>query len=232
MDIKLQVFYDYCTKVGLPEDQFHLAFSIMLKGRASLYYYDKIARRSYGLSTMVQMTRTHFETEERHQKYLTEWRQITLHRIIVRHRDKTLPECLEMLFDTLHTAQRGLSAEYQNEHTLRDQVVNACKGIPECRPALFRPASTFEGLCAELRSAVGQIVRERELNHSAFYGKGTRSHTRKCYICGRPGCYSTNHTDEEQRKAYDQFTEEAYWRFFEGAPDDTGKQQLAISMEP
>ena len=38
LDIKLQVFYDCCTKVGLPDDQFHLAFSIMLKGRASAFY--------------------------------------------------------------------------------------------------------------------------------------------------------------------------------------------------
>jgi len=37
LDIKLQVFYNCYTKVGLLKSQFHLAFSIMLKGRANLY---------------------------------------------------------------------------------------------------------------------------------------------------------------------------------------------------
>jgi hypothetical protein len=163
LDIKLQVFYDCCTKVGLPDNQFHLAFSIMLKGRASSFYYDKISGRSYDYPTMVEMTKTHFETEERRQKYLTEWRSTTLYRTITRHPEKSQPECLEILFDTLRTTQRGLSIEYQNEYNLRDQVINACSGVPECRSALFRPASTFEGVCAELRSAIGQVVREKEL---------------------------------------------------------------------
>jgi len=170
LDIKLQVFYDCCTKVGLLDTQFHSAFSIMLKGRASAFYFDKISGRSYDFATMVEMTKTHFETEERRQKYLTEWRGTTLPRTMAKHPDKSQSECLEILFDTLRTTQRGLSIEYQNEHNLRDQVINACGGVPECRSALFRPAPTFEGVCAELRSAIGQIIREKELKElSTFY---------------------------------------------------------------
>ena len=66
------MFFDYYTKVGLTDNQFHLAFSIMLKGRASAFYYDKISRQSYDFITIVEMTRTHFKTEERRQKYLIE----------------------------------------------------------------------------------------------------------------------------------------------------------------
>ena len=65
LDTKLQVFYDCYTKVGLPEGQFHLVFSIMLKGQASLYYHNKIARRSYDFSIIVKITRAYFKTEER-----------------------------------------------------------------------------------------------------------------------------------------------------------------------
>jgi len=72
LDVKLQVFYDCCSKIGLPEAQYHLAYSIMLKGRASNFYYDKIAGRSYDFDTIVNMTKAHFETEENHQKYLSE----------------------------------------------------------------------------------------------------------------------------------------------------------------
>jgi hypothetical protein len=67
-----------------------------------------------------------------------------------------------MLFDQLQKIQRGLSAEYQREYSLRDQVISACRGVEEYSFALYKPANTFEGVCAELRSAVGTAVRARE----------------------------------------------------------------------
>ena len=72
LDVKLQVFFDYYTKVRLLDIQFYLVFSIMLKGRASTFYYDKVSSRSYDFTTIVEMTRTYFKTEERRQKYLIE----------------------------------------------------------------------------------------------------------------------------------------------------------------
>ncbi|KAG4430458.1 hypothetical protein IFR05_014066, partial [Cadophora sp. M221] len=32
--------------------------------------------------------------------------------------------------------------------------LNACRGVEECSLALYKPAQTFEGLCADLRSAI------------------------------------------------------------------------------
>ena len=64
LDVKLQVFFDYYRKIGLKERQFHLAFSTMLKDKASDFYYDKIAGRSYDFRTMVDLMRSYFETEE------------------------------------------------------------------------------------------------------------------------------------------------------------------------
>jgi hypothetical protein len=66
------VFFDYYIKVGLADNQFHLAFSIMLKGQASAFYYNKISRRLYDFTTIVKITKTYFEIEERRQKYLIE----------------------------------------------------------------------------------------------------------------------------------------------------------------
>jgi len=42
----------------------------MLKGRASVFYYDKIFRQLYDFTTIVEMTKTYFEIKERQQKYL------------------------------------------------------------------------------------------------------------------------------------------------------------------
>jgi hypothetical protein len=44
----------------------------MLKDKASDFYYDKIAGRSYDFRTMVDLIRSYFETEENRQKYLSE----------------------------------------------------------------------------------------------------------------------------------------------------------------
>ena len=64
------MFFDYYTKVELINNQFYLAFSIILKGRASAFYYNKISKRLYDFTTIVEMTRTYFKIEERRQKYL------------------------------------------------------------------------------------------------------------------------------------------------------------------
>ena len=59
------MFFDYYIKVRLLNTQFYLAFSIMLKGRASAFYYDKVSSRSYDFTTIVEITRTYFKIEER-----------------------------------------------------------------------------------------------------------------------------------------------------------------------
>ncbi len=266
LDVKLQVFYDCCSKIGLPEEQYHNAYSIMLKERASNYYYSKIAGRLYDFKTMINLTKTHFETEENHQKYLSEWRETTLLRTISENPGKTRLECFQLTVDKLQKVQQGLTKEYQHEHNLRDQVINACRGVEECNLSLYKPAPTFEGVCSELRSAIGTAARSREVK-SAFntqieetddneyeYSQhwtdrtyGGRGHNRgrgyrwnrgrggqlnyenqrqqgnpssgvnqrigfqrkKCHVCDKTGCWSTKHTVEERRRAYEKFRQHA-----------------------
>ena len=74
------------------------------------------------------------------------------------------------MIDKLQKVQQGLTKEYHHEHNLRDQVINACRGVEECNLALYKPANTFEGVCAELRSAIGTAVRSRE-STSAFHAQ-------------------------------------------------------------
>jgi hypothetical protein len=51
LNIKLRVFYNYCTKIGLSDTQYHNAFSVMLKGRAATFYYDNLSGKGYGFVT-------------------------------------------------------------------------------------------------------------------------------------------------------------------------------------
>ena len=154
LDIKLQVFYNYCTKVRLLDNQFHLVFSIILKSQASTFYYNKISRRSYDFTIIIEITKTYFETEERYQKYLIEQRSTILYCIIVKYPEKSQPEYLELLFDILCTIQYRLSIEYQNEYNLQDQVINTYIGILEYYTILFRLVLIFEGVYTELQSVI------------------------------------------------------------------------------
>jgi hypothetical protein len=70
-NIKLQIFYDYCLKIGLSEEQYHHTYLAMLKGRTSFFYYDKIVGRIYDFQTIVAITRTYFKTKKNYQKYLS-----------------------------------------------------------------------------------------------------------------------------------------------------------------
>ncbi len=72
LDVKLQVFYDYCSKIGLLEEQYYNTYSVMLKGRASDFYYNKIVGQAYDFQIMVTLTKTHFKTDENCQRYLSE----------------------------------------------------------------------------------------------------------------------------------------------------------------
>jgi hypothetical protein len=64
------------------------------------------------------------------------------------------------MINKLQKVQRGLTKEYH--HNLCDQVINACQGVKECNLALYKPANTFKGVYAELRSVIGTAVQSRE----------------------------------------------------------------------
>jgi hypothetical protein len=70
LGIKLQIFYNCYVKIGLTKAQYHYAYSAILKGRASFFYYNKIVGKIYDFQTIIAITKTHFKTEENHQKYL------------------------------------------------------------------------------------------------------------------------------------------------------------------
>jgi len=160
--LKLQTFCGNCDLVRFPKDNFHEVFQIMLKGNVLLFFEQMIQGRKYSFRTMERIIRGHFETDEVRQKYMNEWQTTTLTSIIRTNRGKTIMECLELLFIHLRLVQQGLSPEYHTENALRDRIINACVGVPECKPALFRTASTLEGVCSDLRSTVGTEIRSRE----------------------------------------------------------------------
>jgi hypothetical protein len=227
----------------------------MLKGRASVFYYDRLAGKGYDFNRMIYESRCHFETEENKQQYMSEWRETTFPRIIAANPGVPRLDCLQKLFDRLQTIQRGLSESYQEDYSLRDQVISACRGVEECNLALFNPTNTYEGVCAQLRSAVGTALRSREVqqfnaqlqptsigpadqhDHNwtdrTYSGRGIRysrgydqrqpqgnrggpcggsfrnDRQKKCYVCEKPNCWSTRHSLNDRKEAYNKFQQSA-----------------------
>jgi hypothetical protein len=93
-DIKLRVFYNCCTKVGLLNIQYYNAFSIMLKGRVAIFYYNNLSDKDYNFKNMILKTKIYFEIEENCQLYLSEWKVITFSKVIINNSDKTRLKCL------------------------------------------------------------------------------------------------------------------------------------------
>ncbi|KAI1006957.1 hypothetical protein K3495_g1266 [Podosphaera aphanis] len=160
---KLDIFYDFRGKTGLHRDNYSKALSIMLTGKASQFYYQYISgRNDLSLQQALDLIKRHFETPEVRQFYLNEWRNVTLQSIIDSNPEKPNLECFELMLDKLNKLQPGLSSSYRNEDVLRDQVLVACRGIPECSYSLFKPADSYEGVCADMRNAISTKADEQK----------------------------------------------------------------------
>lgn len=238
---KLEMFYDFCEKIGLQPVNHTKALSVMLTGKALQYYYQNIVGKELTMEEIVNAIEQHFETSEVRRFYLNEWRTVNLQSIIHSNPGKAKLECFEILLDKFNQIQPGLSASYRNDTVLRDQILVACQGIPECSYSLYKPSETVEGVCADMRNAISTKINEikyqsfRSCTDEQFWTDRTYSNNKtklvkghgsirnqsnqsrqnqriqkKCYICGKVGCWSTKHGIEERRVAYQRYKQSSY----------------------
>lgn len=134
LDLKLHIFYELYKKAGVPPIQkgWSEAFSTTLNADAREFYYDNISGRGFSFETMINMTRQHFETVERHQQLLSSWYSISLPSLNRENPEKYTTECFELMLNQLRKLQRGLGHEYRSQIILRDRLINACRDTEEC----------------------------------------------------------------------------------------------------
>ena len=154
LDMKLRIFYDLCPKAGLTPVEYGNAFSTMLTGEASDYYYQKVSGVCATFDAMVYAVRTHFETEERRQRVTTEWEDTNLVQIRDKNSDKSLMKCFELMKNQLIHDQQILRPELQTDTTIRDKIYRAVRMVPECNLATFKPTITFQAACEDIRNAI------------------------------------------------------------------------------
>ena len=202
---------------------------------------------------MIDRIRAYFHTPENHQLFLNEWRTTMLTTIITSNPEKDLAQCLEIVIEKLQRTYQGLVQNFgASEGSLAGQLVSACQGVPACANVLIRPATTFEGVASELRSAIGVWMRcngsnlrgyhshlSQQGDDSAFYTdrrynrsdirqdnrpnsdqrperfnrpnnerqlvRYNRRQDKKCFVCGKQGCWSTRHSPEERARSRQRF---------------------------
>jgi hypothetical protein len=71
LNTKLRIFYNYYIKVGLPNTQYYNAFSVMLKERAIIFYYNNLSNKDYSFKNIILKIKIYFEIKENRQLYLS-----------------------------------------------------------------------------------------------------------------------------------------------------------------
>ena len=177
---------------------------------------------------------------------LERWNTLTLKKIMNRAENsgKTTIDCLELLILELRQVQNGLDPDLQTEKLLHRKVIDACRGIPACKQACFKPSSDLGGLFNELREAIAIFEPPTEGSETLFtdrrYHKqtpfsrpppprtppsrprtnnyGNRTHAephrrqatgkKQCFVCGKEGCWSNRHSQEEQEESRQRYGRE------------------------
>ncbi|KAI6248826.1 hypothetical protein HI914_02176 [Erysiphe necator] len=132
-DLCLGISMMYVSKLGCINNFSKDAFSIMLNGSAR---------------------EAHFETAERQLQMISKWKSITLMKTIEENQDKAISECFELLVTEFRRSQLLLPPRFQGDLSLRDAIIDAVRDIRECSLACYKPAPTFEALCADIRAFI------------------------------------------------------------------------------
>ncbi|RKF82964.1 integrase and RNaseH domain-containing protein, partial [Golovinomyces cichoracearum] len=195
LDEKVRYFLDICFAAQVKPSQFYAVFSMALAKRAKDYYLANVD------STATSRDIMRAENE-----------------------DKDPAIILQKLLDRLQQCQRALGPSYQGEDQLMANTVRACRRAQELRMGFFTTSVTFEQLSSQLRSSL-ETVKQRTISknfhtesNSYFIDRkfnrrrnnkdyrpgpqqenSARSQTKRCYVCRKQRCWSSNHSEQERQ---------------------------------
>src|SRR5271168_2824690 len=226
LDTKLKIFYDLCAKAGVQEEDMGYAFSSMLAGDAKEFYYENVMNQDMAFPDMVLQLRTNFETKEHATKFMSHWNTTSLNEVRMRNADKTLLECFDILYQELRKCQLTMEPDQQKESFMTTRLLMAVNGVEECKMAIFKPPETLQGLRDDIRHALSLSSPPRasifttepppEDQIDSFivdrkYYDNSKKHAglsaKKCLVCDKMGCWSSNHSKEDQRVAFDRLAQ-------------------------
>ena len=203
LDRKIELFELRSDQFGLPASERSMVIDIILADDALDYYLDKIRPLNLSYSEIIEMLRKRFNTKERIVKLKEEWDATKLTEYIKKYNNKTIKDVLELMIRRLSSLHRNIPNK--TEEDLRDKLLSATRGVDECRLAQQKPADTVQGVIADLHMALSTYKKESDIIPSANFTDRKRRDiplVRKCIVCGKIGCWSTNHGREKRRSAF------------------------------
>lgn len=220
-DRKFVLFEERCDQADLNEDDRQRAFSIMLCKEARQYYLDTLRIQKLPLDELVRRIKERFHTPERTRALLREWDNLSFTIVKSKFPSSSLSECLEMMISKLTDIQSSLPSEYRNDTILRNKLLNSVRDVAECRLAYHKPADTVQGVISDLHaslatsesfagsSSLQQPISAHLVDRKYYHADNSRNNSRyrhegtnkKCFVCGKPGCWSTNHSTKSRLQA-------------------------------
>lgn len=211
--LKLRIFRDICNRVGVPKEAYPDALPVMLKGLALDYYYTSLldVKNKLPFDKICTNIQLHFEDANYVRGNLTEWNKVDLDQLKSEHPDKSTSHCFELLVAKLQTLR------------------HACRNTPACQIACSTPPDSLNSLITSLKSSITTYEHAHKITEPSAFTTDRRYHsnrlpstqnryrpqgrsnrlqntrTKRCFICKKEDCWSTNHSESEQRQAKDRF---------------------------
>lgn len=207
------------------------------------FYANNATQRNSSFEVMCDSIRAYFEGPEYKRGILTRWNETSLKSVMDSNDGKTTTDCLQLLVTTLRHLQHGLDPSLRTDVFIHNKIITACQEVPACQYACYKPSPTIAGLLNDLRSSIvtWEKSHKEQLETSAFYTDrryykrpGSRpsnsnyrdrrrliprprssnnTRTKRCFVCGKEGCMSFNHTKKEREESKAKFKQRFTQRF-------------------
>jgi len=200
----------------------------MLRGLALKYYFTHLKDLNL-FENVCSGLKSYFEGNEYKRDILAKWNAITLNQVMTQKGLDT-GQAFQELIDKMWELQRGLAKDLQSDTTFYNKLLTACQDVPACKPACFRPAITLAGLISNIKSSIATYGNQRGetgsfLTDRRYHSNRQSNHHNKgkrCFVCGKPGCWSTNHTKDERDQKIRQYISDVEGDNNEGGSNEGG----------
>lgn len=143
----------------------------MLSGAALNHYYANIAsnKQPRDFDVMCHTTQNYFEGAEYKRSRLARWDELSLGLVIKENAEKSTGVCLQILISELRNLQMSLSKELRSDSFFHNKLINACRKVPACSFACFKPSETLTGLINDLQSSIKTYEESKQTKQTQFF---------------------------------------------------------------
>ena len=167
-EFKLNIFRDLCKRAGVPLEAQATAFPTMLRGLAlNIYYSNLTLNQGMTFHSLCEKFRDYFEGAEYERNVLTKWNSISLKTVMQQNEGKSMEKCLDILLKDLRNLRHGLDKHLRKDVIIHNKTIIACRNIPACKFACYKPADNLAGLVSDLRSSIATFSKTE--NSQAYF---------------------------------------------------------------